>query len=114
MEAGKLRHRVTIERPTTTRSAVSGAPVQAWAEVTTVWASVRPRSAYQREQAAQQHAGLTHDVSIRYTADLTPGCRLKFDGRTLLIVGPAIDVDERHVELRMTVTETTAGGLADA
>jgi SPP1 family predicted phage head-tail adaptor len=41
--AGKLRHRITIQRETTTRDEY-GSEVKTWLPLATVWASVEPLS----------------------------------------------------------------------
>ena len=108
MEAGKLRHRVTIETPTPARDPKSGEVLrEAWAEFATVWAEVRPVGAFRREQAEQTVGKVSHEVSIRHRPDLPSAFRLKFKGRVLKLTQPPINVGEREVEIRMTVNETT-------
>lgn len=43
IQAGNLRHRITIQRETTTRDAY-GSEVKTWADLATVWASLDPLS----------------------------------------------------------------------
>ena len=105
MKAGALRHRVTILRPVQATSATSGEVTTTWEEVATVFAQVKPRSAYQREQAAQTIGTVTHDVFMRWTADMIAGRRLQFGTRILKPVGPPINVDERNREIRIPVVE---------
>lgn len=62
MQAGKLRHRVTLQRQVQTRDA-DGGVVVAWQDVAPVWAAIEPLSA--REFIAGQ--ALTSDVDTRIT-----------------------------------------------
>lgn len=43
IQAGKLRHRITIQRETVTRDEY-GSEVKTWDDLATVWASVEPLS----------------------------------------------------------------------
>jgi SPP1 family predicted phage head-tail adaptor len=110
MDAGRLRHRVTIQTPTRTTSAVSNAVQIAYTDAATAWAEIRPLSARETTNYAALQIVATHFVSMRYTAIVTGSCRLKFKGRIFDIVGPPMNVDERSFELRMTVNETKPPG----
>ena len=107
MNAGDLRHRVTIERPDRATDPRTGQAVPTWSAVATVWAAVRPRSAGETEQAKQTVHTVTHEVRLRYTADLTADCRLVLNGRRLNVVS-VVNVDERDRELRVQASEATA------
>ena len=110
MEAGKLRHRVTIETPNKARDPKSGEVLRdAWVEFATVWAEVKPVGAFRREQAEQTAGKVTHEVSIRWLPNLPADFRLNFGGRVLKLTQPPINVGERNVEYRMTVNETRPG-----
>lgn len=110
MEAGRLKHRVTIQRPTRTVSPTSGEKRVAWPEGAagdTVYAEVRPRSARERLEAAQIDASGTYVVSMRYsiyTQNLSTDDRLLFNGKVLNITG-IINVGERNVEIQALATE---------
>lgn len=84
MQAGKLRHRVTIQRATVTLQA-GGAPVRTWSTVATVWAQVRTVSGgEQRNEGADQVvASLFYAVTIRHKDGLEPTMRVLWDGREL-------------------------------
>jgi SPP1 family predicted phage head-tail adaptor len=105
MKAGKLRHKVTIERPIWSSNATGEATVPRWEIVATVAAQVTPRSAYRREVASQEVATATHDVRTRYVAGVDATCRLLFDGRAFRQTGPPINVEELNAELRFTCLE---------
>lgn len=62
MQAGKLRHRVTIQEPVIVQNPETGAVNKTWRDVATVWAEVSPLSA--REFiAAQASQGKSLPVS---------------------------------------------------
>lgn len=66
---GKLRHRVELQTATDT-TAASGQISQTWATTLTVWADVRPVSAYESFQAQQLQAEITHRIRCRYSSTL--------------------------------------------
>lgn len=107
MNAGDLRHRVTIQSPTRSVDARTGQRSPgSWADVATVWAAVWPRATREGEIAGRQEQTITHEVRMRYTPALNAECRLKFGTRILSIVG-VDNVDERNRELRITAKEQT-------
>lgn len=87
MQAGKLDRRITIQRVTTTRDEFN-APVEAWTDLTTVWASYEPVKDGERYRAGERAAEISARFQIRYSptvADVTPTDRLVFDRRTYAI-----------------------------
>lgn len=94
MQAGPLRHRVTIETKREERDAHGGV-VEAWYPVATVWASVQPLQGRELFLAQQVDARLSHRVTLRYQADVTPTQRLVFKERALYPV-QVQQVDERN------------------
>lgn len=63
MQAGKLRHRITLQRPGQQQDPVTGEIEQGWLDVATVWASIEHLSA--REFIAAQ--GVQSEISARIT-----------------------------------------------
>lgn len=53
MQAGKLRHRVTLQEPVKEQNPTTGAVINTWRDVATIWAEVYPLSA--REFIAARH-----------------------------------------------------------
>lgn len=117
MEAGKLRHRVTIIAPEQSVDPASNEDLVEHMEGTgsgeTVWANVRPRSAREQLQAGQVEHVVTHVVTMRYRSGLTTGHILRLGAsewsettRDLEITG-IINVDERDVELQILAKERT-------
>lgn len=67
--AGKLMHRVDIQRPTATTNEY-GEPVNGWSTVVEVWASVIPMTSRELWNAQQVSPEVTHKVCVRDSADL--------------------------------------------
>jgi SPP1 family predicted phage head-tail adaptor len=107
MNAGDLRHRVTIERPIRMESAQSGEVLITWERVRDARAAIRPLSAREAVLYRQVQMLGTHEVRMRYADDVTADCRLDFNGRKFYLVGPPLNVDELKVEMRLTVVERT-------
>ena len=109
MQAGRLRHRVTIERLTGERGDAGGISDE-WQVIGTRWASVKPLTGREWGQAAaantriSQHllTGMTRADTL--TTTLTPRDRLRFKGRTLDIQA-VMNTDERGQEMRIMCKE---------
>jgi len=92
MQAGKLRHRVTIQEATESVDSY-GQPTFAWADEATVWASIEPLRGQERLAQQQIESDVTHRVTLRYLTNLTPAKRIKFGSRYLEIRS-VMNVDE--------------------
>lgn len=87
LAAGRLDRRIRIERFTVTRDDFN-APSEAWATLTTVWASVRQFTGYERNLADQVQGHAATVFTIRHSstvADVNPKDRVVYDGRTFNI-----------------------------
>nr|WP_211234143.1 phage head closure protein [Desulfocurvus vexinensis] len=76
---------------------------ETWADLATVWARVEALKGEEYFAAAQMQNSVSHRVTMRYRADLTPTHRLVFEGRTLDI--EAVLPDERKSRLVIMCTE---------
>jgi SPP1 family predicted phage head-tail adaptor len=111
MEPGKLRHTLTIQRNTPTTSE-TGAAVDSWSTYKTVRGSIQTGASAPgmgirgREFFAAdiRNSEVSHNISIRYTAGITPKMRVLFGARTFDIVA-AVDIEERHHEMTLLVRE---------
>lgn len=105
MRAGRLRHRVVVERATDGTDAY-GDQVPTWVELATVWASVEPLSG--REYLAAAH--IQADVSTRIVlrgipgVTLTPKDRIRYGSR-LFDIKQIVDRDSENVELQLLTLE---------
>ena len=109
MRAGRLRHRVTIQRGTPGQDAY-GAEVLTWSDVATVWAEVHtPFTGNEQTQMDERIAMMTHQVTIRHRNDVTAKMRLLWDGRTLEIIEPPREPDNRMRMMQMNCSEVKDG-----
>jgi SPP1 family predicted phage head-tail adaptor len=102
MNAGKYKHRVTIQEYTKVDDG-GGGYTEDWVDVTTVWAKVTPLSGNKLFQAQQINAEISHEVEVRYR-ELSHKNRLMFNNRVLNIES-VVDVDEAKRELKATCKE---------
>jgi len=107
MQAGKLRHRVTIEQPTETQDAY-GSVVQSWATLATVWAAIEPVTGRERFATTGdvRYAENEVHIRIRYRDDITPKMRV-VHGSDVYNIRAVMDRWGRGQELllRCTVAE---------
>lgn len=96
--AGRMRERVTIQKPADVQNQFGEATLQ-WNTLGTVWAQVTNLTA--RDYFAAQQAGTltTHRVLIRFFKDLDHQCRFIWRGRVLEITSILIQEDRREHEV---------------
>ena len=104
MQAGRNRHRVTIQNAVTVKMP-SGQPRQEWQDGKTVWAEVKGISGRELVASAAEKAEATVRVWMRYRQDISATSRLKvltgpFRGYLLEVSGPPIP-DERATRLEI-------------
>lgn len=76
LSAGKLRHRVTIQRPVNVQDADDGAMVTTWQDVATVWAAIEPLSAREFIAAMAEDSKVSTRITMRYRSDISHEMRL--------------------------------------
>lgn len=81
MPAGKLKHRIQIQRSTPTTNPL-GESIESWSPLVTVWAYVKAMSGRELISAKQIHAQATHRVDLRFLEGLDSTDRFVFEGRT--------------------------------
>lgn len=108
IQAGKLRHRVTINKPI-----LGGTPdaynaqAQSQQLVGTFWASVEPISGREIEVAKTYAATVSHKIQMRYVPGILTTYQLLFNGRTFNI-NAVLNAEERNRMLTLFVTEKIA------
>lgn len=80
MTIGALRHRMDLERPVSAADGAGGT-AQSWEPAGSVWGSIRPRLGREVLAAGKYAGRVTHDITLRYRADLLPNMRLRLGGR---------------------------------
>jgi SPP1 family predicted phage head-tail adaptor len=66
MQAGKLRHRITLQEPVKEQNPTTGAVINTWRDVATLWAEVAPLSAREFIAAQASQGEVTTRITIRY------------------------------------------------
>jgi SPP1 family predicted phage head-tail adaptor len=85
---GKLRHRITIQRPEgETQDPVTGEMVPGWEPVATVWADKRPSSAREFKQSQAGQSEITGEFQIWYRDDVDATMRILYRGKVFNIEG---------------------------
>jgi SPP1 family predicted phage head-tail adaptor len=102
MEAGRLRHQVTIQRKTSTTDTYGG-PIDVWEDVATVWAAVEPMQGRELVNAQATNSETTTKITTRYTA-VTTADRIIFEGKFYNLQS-VIDPELRHRELVIMASE---------
>lgn len=103
MQAGKLRHEITIQSLTRTADEMGGG-VDSWATFTTSWASIEPAGSKERWFGQQIEANVTHRVRIRKQDGVTTKMRVLFGSRVFQIRGVQ-DFEERGIFLDLLCEE---------
>ncbi len=102
MRAGLLKHRVALEKKSTTT--IRGVTTEAWGTEQVLWAQIEPLTGRELERARMVVANATHKVTMRYWPGISSRDRLVFDNRTFNIEA-VLNVDERNRELVLTCVE---------
>ncbi|CAI09245.1 phage head closure protein [Aromatoleum aromaticum] len=85
LNAGRLRHRVTIQAPTRTQDPETGAMTTTWTALATVAAAIEPLSVKDYIAAQTLKSKVAVRIVIRYRADLKHDMRLIGPDGTLYI-----------------------------
>lgn len=101
MEAGNLRHKITLQAP----AGGCDDPYSAkWNDVCTVYASVMPLKGRELWEAQAAQSLIDHRVVIRYRAGVRRNMRVVFGNRIFDILY-IIDKGERHEWLQLMCRE---------
>lgn len=103
MQAGKLRHRVTIQEKSVTRDSF-GAEVITWVDFAEVWGSVEPLRGREFIEGRQMTASVDHRVRIRQRAGISPEMRVSYAGRVFEIRA-VLHVNEAQREMHLMCQE---------
>jgi SPP1 family predicted phage head-tail adaptor len=98
VQAGQLRHRVTLQNPITT--VVNGEARETFVPVEEVSARVRVLSSEERLAAAQMEETVSHAVRMRYRPDVDHHSQLLWRGRRLDVVVADPNPTQDVVDLR--------------
>ena len=90
IEAGKLRHRITIQAKGMTQDPVTGEMTQGWSDLVSVWASVGPLSTREFIAASAGQSEITARIVIRYRDGLDSTMRAIHRGKIYEFAGPPL------------------------
>ena len=105
MQAGRLRHRVTLQRKQQTQNPQTGALLTTWVTEATVWAAVEPLSAREFVAAQAVQSNVSVRITVRYRPDITAAMRLLHDGKVYNITGVLADKDSGREYLTLPCSE---------
>jgi len=104
MRAGRLRHRITIQKKSEGARNTFNERLPDYSDLATVCARVRPVRGTERFEADASKPQITHMIEMRYGAPANPGYRIIFKDRVFEIIY-VIDVEERHIKLEAMCIE---------
>ena len=109
IDPGQLRSRVTPQGETLVSDGEGGSTMTVAALSAPIWARVRPLRGREKLEAMQTDDSVSHEVTVRFPeiADRDAVESFLYDGRTLDVVEPAINVDERDEWLQFLCREAT-------
>ena len=111
MEAGKLRHRVTIQQLVagSPQQLPNGEPDVTWTDYLTVWAFVEPLKGRELMLAQQMQSEVDVRIRMRYRSGVTAAMRAVYASVNYDILA-VIDPDLRRVELELLCKVGTNDG----
>lgn len=110
MEAGRLRHRVTIEQPSDAQDSSTGALTRSWSTLATVWAEIAPLSAKEFIAAQAVDSEVSARITIRYRDDVTAAMRIVYGSTVYNIAGVLPDPVSGKDWLTLPVTRGVNDG----
>ena len=110
MQAGKLRHRINLQKKVTGRNPETGGISEEWQSVTTVWASIEPLSAREFIAAGATQASITPRITIRYRDGVTAQMRAVSRGKIYNIEGVLPDAKSGREYLTLPCSEGVNDG----
>lgn len=110
MQAGKLRHRVTLQEPVKVQNPATGAVINTWRDVATIWAEVYPLSAREFIAAQTSQGEITTRITIRYREDVTRKHRILYRGGIYNIEGVLPDPRSGREYLTLPCSEGADDG----
>ncbi|MBI9042922.1 MAG: phage head closure protein [Anaerolineaceae bacterium] len=104
MQAGMLRHRITIKYKEATQDATYNEEQVSWTTLVTVWASVEPLQGREFLDAKQVQAEVSTRIRMRYLGTVRPTMRVYFGSRVFEVLA-VIDVRTRYREMQLMCVE---------
>lgn len=107
MQAGKLRHRIIIQKPITGTDPFQTGQQGSWTDVLTCWAAIEatdPRVVYSQGSENMQ---VSHLITIRYPKGFIVGSgfQILYGTRVFSILKGILDESERDIKLQFLAWE---------
>jgi len=100
-----LRKRVTIQRSTRVSDG-QGGYTETWAAIASVWSAIEPVSGFEKLQAMQLAAPVTHKITMRFRSDFVASDRIAY-GNRIFAVKEIINLNEADAFLQIRCIEQT-------
>lgn len=111
LDAGRLRHRVTIQSRQNIQDAITGESVIVWVDAwVNIAAAIEPLSARELIAAQAQQSEVTTRITIRALGGLTAQHRLLHNGRVFNIAGAIPDPESGQEWLTLPCSEGVNDG----
>lgn len=91
LAAGRLRHWIAIQKPTTTQDATTGEMLTTWADVASTWAEIAPLSVRDFIAAGTEQSQVSARIVIRHRDDVDATMRIVHRGVAYRILGVLAD-----------------------
>ena len=113
MQAGKLRHRITLQKPVKVQDPETGSVENIWQDLAQLWAEVSPLSAREFVSARAMQNAVTTRITVRYRQDIEPKYRILFRGKIFNIEGVLSDPKSgiEYLTLPCSEERTMADGV---
>ena len=108
LPAGRLRHRVKIQRRSTSEDEL-GQQALSWSDVATVWCCVNQLSGRELMTAGADRAENTARITVRYRPDLVERMRILY-GSVVYDITSVSDIDGRRRVLEVMVKAGVSDG----
>ncbi len=102
MKAGRLRHRITLERATESND--MGQITKSWSSVGSYWAGIEPLNGRELVTAQSVKPDVTTRIVLRYVGSITSKDRFTFNSRVFHILNVR-NIDERNAEYEILCKE---------
>ncbi|MBN5310471.1 phage head closure protein [Serratia marcescens] len=110
MQAGKLHHRITLQKPVKVQNPETGSVENIWQNLAQLWAEVSPLSAREFVAAQAMQNSVTTRITIRYRQDIEPKYRILFRGKIFNIEGILSDPESGLEYLTLPCSEGVDDG----
>lgn len=108
MQAGSLRHRITIQAPVTATNPFETETQGSWTNVLTTWASIDTANARDIYNAGLQNMRVSHVVTMRYPGKnyvVGAGYQVLYGTRVFQVQQGIMNEEERNRELQLFTYE---------